>query len=123
MPEPRYVPGHRLDDDSLHDAVPNWIRKWVDRNKIKLQRAMLFGSIVHEHYPTSDVDVIFFSEPVSKRQATVMGRKIKTGMRDEFQRRFGHRLHVQLFLHTEAEGLKEFLAGLSKYEDIQIKGE
>lgn len=117
----KYRPRYELEDKVLREAVPNWITNWLAHNGIKAQRAILFGSIAHDHFPTSDVDLIVLSERIGRRQAVSMGRKIKTLMRGEFQQRFGHKLHVQLFLHNEAEGLEAFLKGLSNYEEIRLK--
>jgi predicted nucleotidyltransferase len=111
-----------LEDIELHDQASRWLSGWLSSEDLRVQRAVLFGSVVHEHYPTSDVDVIVLSKPITGRTAKSVGRRIKSEMRREFKLRFGHPLHVQLFLAGEKERFDAFLSRLDKYEELPLRG-
>lgn len=114
-------PLQRLEDEELHDQASRWLSKILSDKSLRVQRAILFGSIVHDHYPTSDVDVIVLFKPLRNSQAGKIGRKIKGQIGSDFNRRFAHRLHVQLYLDSEKVRCRKFLSGLGKYEELTLE--
>lgn len=112
----------QLEDKELREQASKWISNWLSDRKLCIQRAVLFGSVVYDHYATSDVDVIIVAEAMTNRKAARIGRKIKNEMRRDFNVRFGHPLHVQLFDATEKDRFEQFLSRLGKFEEVPLKG-
>jgi predicted nucleotidyltransferase len=110
-----------LEDEELRQRASRWISTWLSDTGLCVRRAFLFGSVVHDHYPTSDVDVIVLSGPMSEMKAMRVGRKIRTEMRRQFKLRFGHPLHVQLFHATETVRFEEFLSRLGTFQELPIR--
>jgi len=121
-PLPKELPTlDSLDDMELHRQAANWLAASLSDKKLCIQRAILFGSVVHDNYATTDVDVIIFGKPMSDRKLKRVGRKLKGEMGEQFKERFGHRLHLQLYTAMEKERMEAFLKGLSKYEELRLE--
>ena len=110
----------QIGDQELREQSAQWLIKRLSNKKMKVERAILFGSIVHDHFPTSDVDVIVVIEQMSNRQSGIAGRKVKE-LRAEFKARFNHALHLQFYLASEKDRLNKFLVGLGKYEELKLR--
>jgi len=121
-PLPKSPTIEQLEDKELHEQASQWISTWLSDKNPYIQRAVLFGSVVYDQYATSDVDVIVFAQPMTDRKSARIGRKIKDEMRRDFNLRFGHPLHVQLFDANEKDRFEQFLSRLGKYEELPLKG-
>lgn len=106
-----------LEDADLKKMVSKWLIAKLSDRKLHVQRAALFGSIVHDHFRTSDVDVIVKFKPISDAQIGRLVRRIKGPIADEFKRTFGHDLHVKFFCAGEGPGYDAFAAD-TKHEEI-----
>jgi predicted nucleotidyltransferase len=51
-------PIEKLADDELKKQTSKWLSHKFSERRLHVRTAELFGSIVHDHYETSDVDVI-----------------------------------------------------------------
>jgi predicted nucleotidyltransferase len=107
----------QLTDADLKAQVTNWLITKLSVRAFHITAVTLFGSVVHNHFKTSDVDVIVRFAPLRERQIALAVRKIKGPMSSEFKRQFGHDLHVKFFCAEEVEGYNAFLAS-TKHESI-----
>jgi hypothetical protein len=110
-------PIEKLEDQALYEQARSWLRKRLSNRRMKVERAIVFGSVIYEHVPTTDVDVIVILRQMSDKASARSGQKIKS-LGKEFFERFGHELHVQLFLAREQARIDAFLAKLNKYEEL-----
>jgi predicted nucleotidyltransferase len=106
-----------LEDADLKTAASKWLRAKLSARGLHITNAALFGSIVHEHFKTSDVDVIVKFAALSERQIASAVRQIKGPLASAFERQFGHDLHVKFFCTEEVEGHSAFLAS-TKHETL-----
>ena len=109
-------PEKRWDQRELHDRAAAWLRSHMSSPNLKVRAAFLFGSIMHEHYETSDVDVIVRFGEMSERQLKKAATKIKADIARDFERTFGHRLHATFFCSHENSRMDEFMARAGKTE-------
>lgn len=113
-------PMEKLEDRALYERSKAWLEKHLADKKLEVESAILFGSVVHNHFPTTDVDVLVVLKNASDKASARAGQRVKD-LRKEFLKTFNHRLDVQLFLSKEEEGLKEFLSKLNKYEWLTLR--
>jgi predicted nucleotidyltransferase len=109
-----------LKDAELHDQATKWLTGRLSNKKLRVQKAALFGSVVHDHYPTSDVDIVVLFTASSDGQITKIGRQIKGPISNEFRLKFGHSLHVQLFHPIETDRWAAFLTTAGKHEILPL---
>ena len=109
-----------LNDTDLHEHARKWLEHQLSNKKLRAAEAFLFGSVVHTHYATSDVDVVVYLGTSKDREIAKAGRLIKDNVARDFQRTFGHRLHVQLFSPQEKESKERFLSDAGKVEEIKL---
>jgi predicted nucleotidyltransferase len=105
-----------LADADLKRQVTKWLRAKLPKDEL-IQRVALFGSIVHDHFKTSDVDLIVQLGPMTKAQIGRTVRRIKSKTAKEFKETFGHNLHVKFFVADEKPGYDGF-ASDTKHEEI-----
>ena len=110
----------QLGDQELHEQSAQWLIKRFSDTKMNVERAILFGSIVHDHFSTADVDLIVVIKEISYRKSTAAGRRVK-GLRADFKARFNHALHLQVYFASEKNRLTRFLSGLGKYEELKLR--
>jgi predicted nucleotidyltransferase len=122
LPEPP-PPFEKLEDEDLHRQAANWLTARLSDKKLGVNRAILFGSVVYDHFPTSDVDVIVFLKPSSDRRVSSAGRRIKAEIGQQFKQRFNHSLHAQLYDASEEVRLTKFLSKLGKYEELTLRND
>jgi predicted nucleotidyltransferase len=109
------VPLTSPQEQILHQATVNWLRRRLEYPNLKVQHCGLFGSILREHHSTSDVDLAVLIEQVSERRFRYIAREIRKHIAVEFKRQFGHRLQVQFFAAEETSRFHEF-GQRDKYE-------
>ena len=91
-----------LEDADLAKQATRWLSVTLSDRKLHLEkRAYLFGSIIHDHYETSDVDVIVEFQPIKDSQIAKSVRRIRNEIASAFQQKFGHKLHVTFFCANE----------------------
>ena len=112
----------QLEDRHFHDMASRWLSRKLSDSKLCVERAILFGSVVHDHFPTSDVDVIIFAKPMSDKKARRMGRKIKTELCRDFNQTHNHPLHVQLYGASEKGRFEKFLSRQGRWEELRLNG-
>ena len=118
-PQPvKIVASHSWDQHELHERARTWLGSQMAEGKLRVDTAFLFGSILHEHYATSDVDVIVRFREMSERKIASAARKIKGSIAQDFERTFGHRLHAQFFCAHEDERFKAFIGRAGKTEQF-----
>lgn len=111
----------QLRDAELHDQAAKWLTAKLSNKKLRVHKAALFGSVVHDHYPTSDVDVVVLFAGASDKLVSKIGRKIRGPISNEFRLQFGHPLHVQFFHATERDHLSAFLTKAGKHELLPLE--
>jgi predicted nucleotidyltransferase len=109
---------HELSEAALRARVSQWIPGALKKKKIRADQLLLFGSITHDHYPTSDIDLIVQFSPMSDRKIASAVRMIKGAIAEDFERTFGHRLHVTFFCAHEAASRDSFLKKAGNYVPI-----
>lgn len=123
-PLPKPPPSlEELEDEDLLKQAARWLIARLSDGKLGVRRAILFGSVVHDHFPTSDVDVIVFFKATSDRAVAKAGRKIKAEIGQQFKQRFNHPLHAQLFHANEEMRFSNFVSKLGKYEELPLRND
>lgn len=110
----------QIGDQELYKQSAQWLIKRLSDRKMRVDRAILFGSIVYDHFPTSDVDLIVVIKQMSYRKSGAAGKEVKK-LKAEFKERFNHALHLQFYLASEQDRLTKFLSGLGKYEELKLR--
>jgi predicted nucleotidyltransferase len=100
----------QLEYIDLKKAARNWLRTKLSDSKLAVQQAWLFGSITHDHYDTSDVDIIILFKPMGERQIAAAVRKITDQLASQFRLKFNRDLHVKFFCAHEENNRMNFLA-------------
>lgn len=114
----RMIPVQHLEDRDLHDQAKSWLKHRLSEKTLKVKQAFLFGSVIHDHYPTSDVDLGVIVEPTTDRQLARIGRELKKKLAQDFKYTFGHSLHISFFVADEQSRLMDFLAKAGEHEPI-----
>jgi len=116
----KLVPIEYLTEQALREAVIKWLsHRFSD---FKIEKAFLFGSIMHDDYATSDVDVVVVYRSMSDKQLTKIGRTLKTKVANDFKVTFGHPLHLTLIAAQEAQILEGFLHKAGEHRAVNING-
>ncbi len=110
----------KMEDRDLYERSKDWLEKHLSDKNMGVHTAYLFGSVIYNHFPTRDVDVLVVLKKASDRTSARAGQRVKD-LRNDFLKTFGHTLDVQLFLSREEEGLKKFLSKLNKYERLRLR--
>ena len=92
------------------DKVSKWLKSTLYAPDYCISQAFLFGSIVHEHYPTSDVDLIVEFKALTYSKLKSISRKLKTEVAKKFETTFGHKLHITFFCSNEPNQRDTFLS-------------
>ncbi len=106
-----------LEDADLKKIASKWLIEKLSDRKLHVQHLTLFGSIVHDHFRTSDIDVIVRFKPVSDAKIGRAVRNIKAKIVGQFKQTFDHDLHVKFFCAHEKAGYDAFVAD-TKHEEI-----
>jgi predicted nucleotidyltransferase len=106
-------------ETDLHARIADWLAKSLAEPALYINQAFLFGSIVHDTYKTSDVDLIIEFKSVGDRQLAARVKKIKGRIAHEFELTFPHKLHVTFFCSNERAQCEQFLAKAGKFEIIK----
>jgi hypothetical protein len=114
------IPRERLDDMEFRVRVKLWLEKHLSLNGL-VNEAFLFGSILHDHYLTGDVDVVVVFQPARETQIGNAGRNLNEKTASDFQQIFKHPLHFQLFCADESTEKMQFLKEAGRYETLAIK--
>lgn len=106
----------QVHERELFDAVHRWLERELSDTKLHIQQAFLFGSILHDHYATSGVDLIVVLHPKSNNRRA--GDRLRNRIAPHFKKHFGHRLHLEFKSETELSG---FLSRAGEHEQLIIK--
>jgi predicted nucleotidyltransferase len=116
----KLVPIETTTERALRAAVTKWLsHRFAD---FGIEKAFLFGSVMHDHYATSDVDVVVVYREMTERQLAKTGRDLKTKVASEFERTFGHALHLTLIAAQEAVLLEKFLRDAGRHQPVKMNG-
>jgi predicted nucleotidyltransferase len=107
-------------EKDVRDRIVKWLASASAQQKPYVNQAFLFGSVVHDHYPLSDVDLIIEFKPVSDRRLEKLARKIKGKISEEFERTFQHKLHVTFFCSDETAQRDRFLNKAGKHSSVSF---
>ena len=105
---------------NLRAKIVKWLASFAEERTLYINKAFLFGSIVHDHYPTSDVDLIIefkLSLMTDWRLGTIL--EIKGKIANDFERTFGHKLHITFFCSNEGAQRDRFLKKAGKFELVK----
>jgi predicted nucleotidyltransferase len=108
----------RLSENERTYAIEKWLANSFSDKRLSIKRAYLFGSIVHDHYQTSDVDLVaeFLALKDSRIRRNV--RDVKDVIAKDFFNTFGHPLHVTFFCSDEDEQRRAFLLKAGRTKSI-----
>ena len=101
-----------------YEAVAKWLKSVISKREYCVHQAFLFGSIVHEHYPTSDVDLIVQFTTLRDSKLSSIVQKLKGGIARDFKATFQHELHVTFFCSNETNQQDRFLRKAGNYQRI-----
>ncbi len=104
-------------ETDLHARIADWLAKSLAEPALYINQAFLFGSIVHDTYKTSDVDLIIEFKSVGDRQLAARVKKIKGRIAHEFELTFPHKLHVTFFVLMNARNANSFW---QKLENLKL---
>ncbi|QAY96870.1 hypothetical protein CWB41_14945 [Methylovirgula ligni] len=107
-----------LKNEELRNRATQWLKSKLSNNGLHVREANLFGSILHDNYPTNDVDVVIEYKPISERQIAAHTRQIRERVAAEFERTFGKRLHATFFCANEGERREQFFARAGEHEVV-----
>lgn len=96
--------------------VRAWLGTELSGGRLHIARAFLFGSVVHDHYATGDIDLIVVLQ--SNANKSRAGERLRNDVAVRFKQKFNHRLHLEFKTEDELRG---FLARAGKSEEIQIQ--
>lgn len=99
-----------LTESALRERVSTWLPESISAHKLVVSNLWLFGSVLRDHYPTSDVDLVVELPPLPAHRIAACVRKIRGLVTQDFERTFGHKLHVTFFCANEVEERDNFLA-------------
>src|SRR5579883_2256985 len=98
----------RLTEPELRNQATKWLAAVLADQKLHIRSAHIFGSIMHDHYDTSDVDVIVEFKNVNERRISSAVRRIKGNIARDFFNTFNHKLHVTFFCEGEEQSRNQF---------------
>jgi hypothetical protein len=114
----RMIPVEHLEDRDLHDQAKAWLKYRLSDKALGIKEAFLFGSVIHDHYPTSDVDLGVVLQRVPDKRLARIGRDLKGKLATDFKHTFGHSLHISFFVVDEGTRLADFLAKAGEHEPL-----
>ena len=100
----------------LLETITSWLEQGLSDRKLHIQRAFLFGSVIHDHYSTNDVDLAVVLHSKANKQRA--GDRLRNTLAVEFKRRFGHRLHLKF---CNANEIAEFLRHAGAHQEISVQ--
>ena len=103
-------------DTSFDDRIKSFLENHLNQACYGIAECYVFGSVVQQ-YPNRDVDIVVqfdSSKPGQIRTCRNRLRKLETS----FEKFHCLKLHVQTFLITESEAMKEFLAVAGRHERL-----
>ena len=110
------VDPEKIKERTLLADVQNWLAIELSARRLQVSSAFLFGSVVHDHYPTNDVDlVIVLKSGVNKSRA---GTRLRNDLAVRFKQTFNYPLHLEWKTPDELGG---FLNRAGKSEPIILK--
>lgn len=115
----RFVPLKILNERDLRNSVKQWLSARLGASK-DVSRAFLFGSVMHDDYPTRDVDLVVLFKPMSLSTFGRKGRNLRRKLSEDFERRFQHPLHLQFFLASEVAKLDAFVKQADDIEQLEF---
>lgn len=111
-------PPSQLQKQELRREVIAWLESHLAARHAHVGRVFLYGSIVHDHYPSADVDVVILFRPrwewTVRRGAIYLHEKIRSA----FRQRFGIPLHPKFFLASEEALLAGYLERAGKSQEV-----
>lgn len=100
----------QIKDQDLYMQAKAWLETRLSQKHLYVAEAFLYGSIVHDHYPTSDVDVLIVYKSASDKRLKRAGQELQEMVKREFRHRFGHALHSKFLCAAESELQRDYLA-------------
>lgn len=97
----------------MHDlvSIKHWLQSQKESNRHLIDKCLLFGSIL-KRCDINDVDVIIvFNEWYV--------REFIAGLKSNFYRCFGLRLHIQLFHISQSKYINSFVSSASATEEVK----
>lgn len=113
------MPLSNLAEAELRRQAVSWLAGRLEDRKLRVGSAYLFGSVLHDHYPTSDVDLAIQFEPLNERNLGRAAKRFKRQLSQDFGGTFGHPLHVTFFTADEQERRDAFLLKAGKHERLR----
>lgn len=104
-----------------HHQMARWLENKLSDNLLQIDNIRLFGSVVHDHYNTSDVDVIVMFKIIPDTKIGDLVRVLKEKVASEFSETFSHNLHMTFFCAHEQNAMDDFLDRAGKYETLRMK--
>jgi len=101
-----------------HETAAKWLESVLSDPAYCVNQAFLFGSIIHAHYPTSDVDLVIEFTALRDNKLASIVRKIKGKVARDFETTFQHKLHVTFFCSNEPRQRERFLKKAGSYQRI-----
>lgn len=113
-------PPSQLQKQELRRDVIAWLETQLAWKKAHIGRVFLYGSIVHDHYPSTDVDVVIVFMPAWERTIRRAAKYLHEQIRPAFRQRFGMPLHPQFYLASEELALSGYLERAGKFQEVSL---
>lgn len=106
----------QMKERTLLVDIQNWLAGELSARKLHISNAFLFGSVVHDHYSTSDVDLVIVLESGTNKSRA--GARLRNDLAVRFKGTFNYPLHLEFKTVDELDG---FLERAGKSEPIILK--
>ena len=110
----------KLANADLKAHASKWLSHALSDRKLGIRSVEMFGSVVREHYKTSNVNVIVCLASMRNSRIAASVRRIRGSIANDFERTFGHKLRVQFFCVSEEEDYQAFKTKVGKHEIISL---
>jgi hypothetical protein len=98
----------------LLQTVSSWLVNRLADRGLRIDQAFLFGSVIHDHYPTADVDLALVLKSNANRRAP---DRLRNTVAVEFKQKFNRRLHLKFCVLDEIE---DFLIRAGDHQEIVL---
>ena len=114
------VPAAELQKQELRREVISWLENRLAEKKTHTGRVFLYGSIVHDHYSSTDIDVVVVFKPGWERTIRRAAKYFHEEIRSAFRQRFGIPLHPKFYLASEEPLLNGYLGRTGKHQEVML---
>lgn len=110
----------QIEQRDVLDAAREWLESRLGARNLYVGEAYLYGSVVHDHYPTSDVDVLIAFKAASMKRLRSAGLILREELRREFRQDFQRALHIKVFCAHERDRQAAYMTEAGLCVELKI---